>query len=66
MIKAGQVFSRARRSLPSILLVGHEVPGVMQSPPTLATPRPQTSPSASTRCREAPSVGRRHFGNLDR
>ena len=30
MLKAEDAFSRARRSLPSILLVGHEVAGVMQ------------------------------------
>lgn len=30
MTKVGQAFSRDRRSLPSLLLVGHEVAGVMQ------------------------------------
>ena len=46
MAKAGDAFGRARRPLPSILLVGHEVAGVMQRtrPDTL---RPLTSPSTS-------------------
>jgi hypothetical protein len=39
MTKADEAFSRARRSLPSILLVGHEVAGVMRRtrPESVAT-----------------------------